>query len=92
MNLYKVDKILSTRIRHIGRRKVQEFPIKWLGYDDAHNFEFEFITPGSQGRTSGGSAPQRRIMGGGAVGVAKAGASKGRGSSGQEQGQAAEAH
>ena len=41
---------------------------------------------------SGGSAPQRRIKGGGAVGVAKAGASKGRGSSGQEQGQAAEAH
>ena len=34
---YKVEKILSTRIRHIGRRKVQEFLIKWQSYDDAHN-------------------------------------------------------
>ena len=34
---YKVEKILSTRIRNIGRCKVQEFLIKWLGYDDAHN-------------------------------------------------------
>ena len=34
---YQVEKILSTRIRSIGRRKVQEFLIKWLGYDDTHN-------------------------------------------------------
>ena len=34
---YKVDKILSHRVRKIGRRKVQEFLIKWLGHDDTHN-------------------------------------------------------
>ena len=35
--MYTVEKILSTRIRRNGRRKVQEFLIKWQGYDDAHN-------------------------------------------------------
>ena len=34
---YKVEKILSTRIKRNGKRKVQEFLIKWLGYDDSHN-------------------------------------------------------
>jgi len=35
--MYSVEKILSTRVRRNGKRKVQEFLIKWLGYDDAHN-------------------------------------------------------
>jgi hypothetical protein len=34
---YKVESILGTRIRKIGKRKVQEFLIKWLGYGDSHN-------------------------------------------------------
>ena len=39
MPMYAVEKILSTRLRRIGKgkRKVQEFLIKWEGYDDAHN-------------------------------------------------------
>ena len=35
--MYKVERILSTRMRRQGKRKVQEFLIKWEGYDDAHN-------------------------------------------------------
>lgn len=35
--MYTVEKILSTRYRKNGKRKVQEFLIKWQGYDDAHN-------------------------------------------------------
>ena len=35
--MYSVEKILSTRIRRVGKRRVQEFLIKWIGYDDAHN-------------------------------------------------------
>ena len=34
---YKVERILSSRIKRVGKRKLQEFLIKWLGYDDAHN-------------------------------------------------------
>lgn len=39
MPMYAVEKILSTRLRRIGKgkRKVQEFLIKWEGYDDSHN-------------------------------------------------------
>ena len=35
--LYQVEQILSMRIKRVGKRKVQEFLIKWLGYDDSHN-------------------------------------------------------
>ena len=35
--LYKVENILSHRERRVGKRKIQEFLIKWLGYDDTHN-------------------------------------------------------
>jgi len=34
---FKVEKILSTRDRRSGRKKIQEFLIKWEGYDDTHN-------------------------------------------------------
>lgn len=34
---YQVEHILATRVRRVGRKKVQEFLIKWLGYDDSHN-------------------------------------------------------
>jgi transposase InsO family protein len=39
MPMYAVEKILSTRLRRIGKgkRRVQEFLIKWEGFDDAHN-------------------------------------------------------
>jgi len=34
---YKVEKILSFRERRVGKRKIREYLIKWLGYDDTHN-------------------------------------------------------
>jgi hypothetical protein len=34
---YKVEQILSHRVRQSGRRKIREFLIKWTGYDDTHN-------------------------------------------------------
>ena len=37
MPYYKVERILGTRVKKVGRRKVQEFLIQWVGYDDSHN-------------------------------------------------------
>ena len=37
MPYYKVERILGTRVRKVGRRKVQEFLIQWVGYDHSHN-------------------------------------------------------
>jgi hypothetical protein len=34
---YEVEKILADRTRKRGRRKIQEFLIKWKGYDSIHN-------------------------------------------------------
>jgi transposase InsO family protein len=34
---YEVERILAHRTRKAGRRKVQEYLIKWAGYDDSHN-------------------------------------------------------
>jgi hypothetical protein len=35
--LYKVERILSHRLRKVGKRKLHEYLIKWQGYDDTHN-------------------------------------------------------
>jgi hypothetical protein len=34
---YKVERILSHRIKRVGKKKIREFLIKWQGYDDTHN-------------------------------------------------------
>lgn len=34
---YQVERILATRERNAGRKKLREFLIKWQGYDDSHN-------------------------------------------------------
>jgi hypothetical protein len=38
VSYYEVEKILSTREKKSGRRKVtKEYLVKWRGYDDTHN-------------------------------------------------------
>jgi len=34
---YTVETILSNRIKRVGRRRIQEFLVKWQGHDDSHN-------------------------------------------------------
>jgi hypothetical protein len=34
---YAAEKILSHRVRKVGKRKVHEYLIKWQNYDDTHN-------------------------------------------------------